>query len=301
MQDIINPEINSRTTTQVLRYIPDEINSAGIPQPMIIVGSAGAGKSTILRELESLMTSANEQKVMFFDGKHFFNSDDIIIAIEKACKEINSKRPIVLIDDLDYFFNRASYDDQYVLRNYLNRENAPLLIGTASAIDTSLTDYRAPFFEGFRIIYIPAVIPTYEYILKRDISDDKFMLRLYDLLKYLPPVVRSIKIASEIIALSENEQNDIKELINKISPLYRSKLESLPLYSQKILNSLAQSAVPETLSNLKNLTDMQSGTLSTYLRQLVSAGYIQKTDPSKRGAPYEICDPLFKLWLSGNY
>ena len=93
MQDIINPEINSRTTTQVLRYIPDEINSAGIPQPMIIVGSAGAGKSTILRELESLMTSANEQKVMFFDGKHFFNSDDIIIAIEKACKEINSKRP----------------------------------------------------------------------------------------------------------------------------------------------------------------------------------------------------------------
>ncbi len=38
----------------------------------------------------------------------------------------------------------------------------------------------------------------------------------------------------------------------------------------------------------------------SHLRQLVISGEIRKTDPSKRGAPYEICDPLFKLWLAGN-
>ncbi len=296
MIDSLTPEINARTISQALRFISDEIKGSGTPQPMIIVGNPGSGKSTILHQLASQITdSMPDVTVTLFDGKRFFNSDDIILAIDRDSTD-NTKRHIVFIDDLDFFFNRASYEDQYILRNFLNRGRAPLLVGTISSVGASLTDYRAPFFEGVRLSYIPAV----ELDLKKYLADDKSISRIKNLLGYLPPVIRSILTAAEIVAMSDDSKNDLSTLIARMAPHYRSKYEALPQYSQKILYTLAQSSLPENLSRLKELTDLQSGTLSTYLRHLVDAGEIRKTDSTKRGAPYEICDPLFKLWLSEN-
>jgi len=67
----------------------------------------------------------------------------------------------------------------------------------------------------------------------------------------------------------------------------------IPAETQKRLLALME-YLPPVVRSYK----VASGTLSTYLRQMVKSGEIRKTVPEKRGMPYEIRDKLFKLWLS---
>ncbi|MDE7406943.1 MAG: hypothetical protein K2M76_00865, partial [Muribaculaceae bacterium] len=264
-----------------------------IPQSMFIIGGSGSGKSTLLRDLYiDLKNGGWTDLLHIFDGKQFFCSQDIIDAIE-ASLPYDDKRRIVIIDDIDFYFKRSSFDDQYRLRSYLSHESAPLLIATLSGVTDALANYKAPFFEGVRIIYIPPFNPILHPTTKSK--------RLRKLLEYLPPVIRSFKIASDIIAKSNNPENDLNELLNLNSPLYRNKLNRQPVYSQRILYAIANTKKPATLSELRKSTGLPSGTLSTYLRQLSLSGDITKTESKKIGSPYEICDPLFKLWLSDNF
>lgn len=292
MTETINRN-NSKTLSQINRHIEAEEALGHIPQPMFIIGSGGAGKTTLLAKLiQELESNRWEERVHFFDGKQFFNSEDIIQAIERSYeRSTEEKRRIVIIDDIDFFFNRSSFDDQYALRSYLNREDAPLLIATASEVTSNLADYQAPFFEGVRVIYVPAV----------EIADAENSERMARLLKYLPPVVRSIKTASEIIALSPDPKNDLGELVRRGEALYRMRLENMPVNSQKILYALAKSSGIGSLTDLREQTGLPAGTLSTYIKMLTKSGDIRKTDATKRGAPYEINDKLFGLWLSGKY
>lgn len=297
-------EIEKNIIQRILRHVAEDLNPDRIPQPMLIAGSEGSGKSSLLQSLaNSLANNDTTATLPIFDGKQFFSSRDIIGAIEEHGTEnkidIDNKtekiRRIVMIDDLDYYFKRSDFDDQYLLRSYLNKETAPLLIATISGIDASLADYKAPFFEGVRLVYVPAL--SISTIDKMDISSDK-KRRIATLMEYLPPVVRSLKTASNIVEISEDQDNDLKELVSSMAPQYRAKLENLPVYSQKILYSLANSDSPQKLSDLRVLTGLDAGILSTYLRQLLKSEDIRKTSPEKRGTPYQLSDRLFKLWLA---
>ena len=294
-QEIAEPIIQ-----KIIRYVNDDISISHIPQPLFIVGSSGAGKTTLIAMLSTtLKSNGHFGNIMIFDGRQFFGSTDIIEAIKNNTDALKPerlpKRNIVIIDDLDFYFTRTSFDDQYRLRNYLNTESSPLLIATISRVGEWLTDYNAPFFEGVRLVYIPPVDNSFlaHAGLPSETHD-----RLTSLLEYLPPVVRSYKVASDIVAVSESADLDLNELLSRFAPMYRVKMDEMPLYSQKILYTLANAEKPINLSELRNLTALPAGTLSTYLRQLVNSGIIRKVNPDKRGTPYEIRDNLFRKWLS---
>lgn len=68
-------------------------------------------------------------------------------------KKIN-KRPVLLIDNMSFIFDRLNKSEQHTLRAWLMQNNAPILIG-ASAVDIEETfDYGAPFYDAFQISYL---------------------------------------------------------------------------------------------------------------------------------------------------
>ena len=112
--------VNAQTVQQILRYIWDENTPGRIQQPMFIMGNDGSGKTTLLRNLVSDLGGMDQSyRIQIFDGKQFFCSRDIIRAIEgEGCDENlisnnsnSGSRRIVIIDDLDFFFRRSSFDD----------------------------------------------------------------------------------------------------------------------------------------------------------------------------------------------
>ena len=296
--------IEEKMVRKILRFVNDEVDIDHIPQPMIIVGAQGSGKTTLVKSLATVLKKNDWYgDIDFFSGKRFFCSNDIISAIEKSSPDENlnperneiPRRHIVIIDDIDFFFDRSTFDDQFILRSFLYQDSAPLIIATASVINEALTDYKAPFFEGIRILLIP---PFKLSMLNPSDIVPEILDRLSNIMTYLPPVIGSFKTAMDIVRISDSPKNDMKELLSQVSARYRAKFENMSDRAQRIIYSMATVSNPVKLSELRSLTGLQSGILSTYLRQMTNSGDIRKINPGQKGTPYEIKDKLFKLWLS---
>ncbi len=72
-------------------------------------------------------------------------------------------------------------DEQYRLRAFLFKKNAPMLIATSTGLYEGFADYRMPFYDAFRVFHIPElehedladILPKKEY---EAVRKDEFFL-----------------------------------------------------------------------------------------------------------------------------
>lgn len=293
MADKTNPILN--INDKVFNIILSDIKKgtmAEIPQPIVIVGADGSGKSTLLRQLYDVTVQLGHSAV-WIDGRSIFSEKDIISRIGLESK------PVVFIDDIDFFFTRCSYEEQYELRSLLYNEGAPMLIGTVEKILPAFSEYKAPFFEGLKFIYIPPVsLDETNGVL---FSNPEEKERAQKLLQLLPKTIRSLEIIRDIVRNNDDIESDITRLISEFSTQYKHIYQSLPTYSQQILSAIGNTPAPGLLlSDIREATGLPTSVLSIYLRNLCSAGILTVDKSMKKGYKYAIKDPLFGEWLSFN-
>lgn len=263
----------------------DEIKGnagSAIPQPVLIIGQEGSGKTTLLLRI---MSSYPNSHSVWIDGRSIFSAKDIT---DKA-----TDATILVIDDLDYFLARCSYDEQFRLRRFLYNEGAPMLIASVSKLVPALTEYKAPFFEGLKKIHLP---PINEDDLS-SMFDDKSICRVLSMFSLVSPAIASVEIISRIIELSLSPENDINLLLSHYSDKYRLIYGSMPPTSQHILNTLGNSGEGMALPEIRESSGLASGVMSPYLKSLIKEGLISSDKTKSRSTKYAIRDPLFKIWL----
>lgn len=267
-----------------------EINSnseSSVPQPVIIIGQNGAGKTTLLKRIYDSDICRKKSKI-WIDGRSIFCSDDIISKVEYP------KTSILFIDDMDFFFTRSSYEEQFRLRNFLYNEGAPMMISSVSKILPALTEYEAPFFEGLKNIYLNPISSDDLTGLfnKQDIR------RAETLMNLLPPTIRSLRTVYTIIRINKSPDEDLSFLLSIFSEKYQNLYSKLPPYSQHILNALGTVNDGMTIPEIRNNTGLQTNILTAYLSSLKKNGIVNIDKSIKKNARYSIKDPLLKCWIN---
>lgn len=107
---------NTSVIDAVCKEIDGNIGTA-IPQPVLIIGQDGSGKTSLLKKL---LIKYPDLQFVWIDGRFVFNSADII--------KQSSGYSVILVDNLDYYLNRCTYEEQFRLRRFLYNEGAPMLI-----------------------------------------------------------------------------------------------------------------------------------------------------------------------------
>ena len=274
----------------VINNVNNEIKistGSSIPQPVVIIGERGAGKTTVLRRIFTSELCQNKPKV-WIDGRMVFSSDDIIQTVAQA------KASIVFIDDFDFYLTRCSYDEQFRLRRFLNSEGAPMFIGTVSKVLPALTDYEAPFFEGMKHVYINPVSDK----IVRHLFDVQTEKRADELMKLLPPTINSLKTVYDIVKTNGDPEKDTLILLSIFSDKYRNLYQNLPVYSQNILNFLGIAISPVSMPELRDKTGLPTNVLTAYLKTLITLEIVKADRSVKRQTKYSMRDPLFRLWLA---
>lgn len=272
---------NSAPFNAISGEIEGNIGSS-IPQPVLIIGQEGSGKTTLFRRLVTKYPSLH---FVWIDGRFIFKSSDIIEQV--------SEDSILLIDNLDYFFNRCTYEEQFRLRRFLYNEGAPMMIASVSKLIPALTEYKAPFFEGMKKIHLPPI--TVEDLNK--IFGDDSIERARAMFNFVPPTINSVKIIYNIIEAGANPKDDLVFLLSYYSHIYRDIYKNLPTNSQHILNILSNSEIDMTVPDIRQASGLSSGILTPYLKSLKEKGLIIKDCSVKRCTKYYIRDSLFKIWL----
>lgn len=284
--------VNDKIFNNILSDI-DRGTQSEIPQPIVIIGVDGSGKSTLLRQLYTATVQSGHASV-WIDGRSIFSVKDIL-----SHTGIGSNS-VIFIDDIDFFFTRCSYTEQYELRSLLYNEGAPMLIGTVEKLLPAFSEYKAPFFEGLKLVYIPPV--TLDDTTGISFSNPEEKERAQILFRLLPKTIRSVNIVRNIIRNNDNAKLDIAVLLSEFSYQYKHIYQSLPIYSQQILSAIGNAPSPgQLLSDFRETTGLPTSVLSIYLRNLCTAGILTVDNSIKKKYRYAVKDPLFGEWLSNSH
>ena len=305
--------INEEAYTALNSYLLKE-NVAKTAQPNLIVGESGCGKTFLMKRLYSNIKEnmGNTLYPIVIEGKSLFSTDDIwnqctlYLNIE-GCndrfdailkwQETNSKRVVLFVDNIQYYFERTDNTEQYGLRGKLNRSGVPILIASVEKVLPAFTDYDAAFFDGFKITYLkPLTITAIDEITSGGYDTN----RLENIMAYMPKTIRSMFIAMGILDKSEDSTNDLAFLSDYFFSYYQEKFDVTSIQTQRILSALSQSESGLTLSEIREITGQENGKISPYLKLMADQKLINNEAKSLRGGIYAIIDPLFKLWLRQN-
>lgn len=280
-------------------------------QPHLIVGGSGSGKTFLLRKLSVMIEErlGASLRPVSIEGKMLFSTDDIwrycasclqIHGGSAAFEDIlswqkeHSCRVVLLVDNMQYYFNRTEGSEHFSLRGKLNRPGAPVIMATSDKVLPAFTDYNAAFFDGFKISYIrPLEMSDVQAV----VAQGTDMGRLEKLLSCLPRTPRSLLVVMGILSVSNDSRTDVALLRDWISPYCQARYDECVGQVQKILSALAQMEDGGTLQDIREMTGDDNGRLSPYLKLMADKGLVDKEAKVVRGGRYTIADPLLKLWL----
>lgn len=274
----------------IFNIVMSEIKNNGsslIPQPIMIIGQEGAGKTTILQRIYN---KCRDRHKIWIDGRSVFSTKDII-----GSKYV-TEDSLLFIDNIDYYFSRCSYDEQYKLRRILYNEGAPMMIATISKVLPAISEYEAPFFEGLKIVNIKPIS-------KNQISGifkNEYFYRACALFDLLPPTIKSIYTIFMVLASTESSNEDQKTLLSIFSHRYETLYKVQPSNSQHILNALSLSTAGMKIPEIRNSIGLKTSILTAYLKSLKKNGILSIDSSVKKSSIYSIKDPLFRLWLQNS-
>ena len=305
--------INEEAYTSLSNYLSKE-DITKTAQPNLIVGESGCGKTFLMKRLYACVKE-NMGDILYpvvIEGKSLFSNDDIwsqcalYLNIEGGndCfeailkwQETNSKRVVLFVDNIQYYFERTDNTEQYGLRGKLNRGGAPIIIASSEMVLPAFTQYDAAFFDGFKINYLkPLPVSAVEEITKSEYDIN----RLEKIMAYMPKTIRSMFIAIGILEKSNDSAKDLAFLSDYFFSHYQAKYETTNIQTQRILSALSQTDSGLTLPEIREITGQDNGKISPYLKLMAAQKLIDKEAKTPRGGIYYIIDPLFKLWLRHN-
>lgn len=283
---------------QLKKLIFDIIDSNhpnSIPQHLLVSGNEGVGKTFIVKGIASELLSRGFKVTKFlYPHCNVVTADDIINKVD-----VSNNKYYIIIDDFDKMLQSLSNEEQYRLRAFLFKKNAPMLIATSTGLYEGFSDYRMPFYDAFRVIHIPEleyedladILPKKEYAaLKNDEIFLSVLSKLGGNLNY---------ICSLATALQGSNSMDvaIQSVITQNDRYFRLLFSGLSGMLQRTLYGLAQAGETASSAEVQQLSSLTAANTASGLFRLEKQGIISRVGDKKRNVIYKINDYLLHKWL----
>lgn len=275
--------------------IIDSNRPNSIPQHLLVSGNEGAGKTCLVESLASELLSRGYQVIKFlYPHCNVVTADDIINKVD-----VSNNNNYIIIDDFDKMLQSLPNDEQYRLRAFLFKKNAPMLIATSTGLYDGFADYRMPFYDAFRVFHIPElehedladILPKKVY---EAVKKDEFFLDV------MPKLRGNLNyICTLAIALQSCNSVDvaIQSVIAQNDRYFRLLFSGLSGMLQRTLYGLAQAGETASSAEVQRLSGLTAANTASGLFRLEKQGIISRVGDKRRNVTYKINDYLLHKWL----
>lgn len=229
--------------------------------------------------------------------------------LTSQCQALNL-RPVLLLDNFPLLLRKLEAH-QWDLRSILQAPGAPIFVAAGLSLPESLGNYDSAFFDMFkaRVLYnltLEECREIYHTMAKREgreeiismIAKNEGRLKTLHILTGGNP--RTVGLLYELFArgLGSDAWEDLRSLLDAMTPLYQSRLEQLSDKGQQIFAALALSWEPVLQQVIESQTQLPQGTISSTLLRLEEAGVVEKVDIfGQKKIGWQVAERFFNIWF----
>ena len=261
---------------------------------------------------EYLEENSNEFAGLYENIVKHYQSDsyerlalDIIIKALQA----KNKKIILLIDNIGDILEKFDEKEEQRLREVLLTTPEIRLIGATSIFLERFFDYKRPFFDFFKYLYLEGLTKdeTLDLMLKlgeafhaeniKQIVENE-AYRIEVLRRLSGGVTRTMVLLFEIFVENNTGSafKDLQFLIDRVTPLYKDRMDDLPKQQQKIVAALANFWEAATTKELAEAVRMESKVVSAQLSQLIKDKVVVKVETPTKNHLYRLEERFFNIW-----
>lgn len=219
------------------------------------------------------------------------------------------KKLLLLLDNIDRIFDNIG-EEAHLLRELLMNHKDLRIIGGSTRMSEHYWKYDMPFYEFFRIIRLES--------LKREEVGELLTywsgcLNLPEVTHFLeknPGKIETIRLLTDgmprtllnfiEILIDRSDQNGfeyLRSILDRATPVYQERLNSLPPAQRKIVSELSNFWDAVKVNQLTDVCKMSGKLVSAQLSQLVKNEMVEKIAGLKRDNLYRLAERFFNLWL----
>ena len=218
-------------------------------------------------------------------------------------------RLLLLIDNFGEMIYKFSRKDLQRLREVLVTTPTIKIIGGSSVVLESFYKYDQPFFDFFKVAHLAP-------LKQKDV--DTLLLRLGEKRKepHIAEIVNKQKgrvsalriltggVPRTIVMLFDifldakqgESMTDLVNLLDKITPLYKYRMDKLPPQQQEIVECLALHWDGMSVGELVKKTRMKSAAISSQLKYLGKSDMVVAQKTTGKNKYYQIEERFFNIW-----
>jgi TPR repeat protein len=234
---------------------------------------------------------------------------------EKDCFKIlgdalqkHDKHLLLLIDNLGEMLNKFGIGDQQRLREILQTCSRIRIIGASSATLEQHYDHGKPFFQFFRIQTLDGLEAEETQDLLLSLGNKSQKQRIKKLLQENPGKVEALRrltsgVPRTLILLFEifsdkdgSALQDLEQLLDRVTPLYKHRLDDLPPQQQQITQEIALGWDAMSVKEIAQKTRLPSKLVSAQLQQLERSRIVRKISTSTKNHLYQLKERFFNIW-----
>ncbi len=236
------------------------------------------------------------------------DSDGALQALLRNASKLQ-RRLLLLVDNIDLILDRIKTQD-WALREVLQGHPEILLIGASSRALEASYDYRAAFYDFFKIdelrglnleemretILTLARLRGADDVIER-IASDPGRLPVLHTLTGGNPRTAVLLYGVLLKGVDGDVRSDLEALLDEVTPLYKARFDELPTQAQQLLDKLALNWDPITARGLANLLGWQVNLVSAQLDRLSASGVVEKVKFGKgKRIAFQVGERFFNIW-----
>ncbi len=260
--------------------------------------------------------------VLLPDGGHYYDATEKFMGsndYEQKCFNLvteilhsHKKKIVILFDNFgELFLDNLNEKDSHRFREILMTSADIRIIAASAVVLESGNNYKAPFFDFFKIINLEGLNKneTVELIKKlqekssKKIDIEANKAKIDTLAILTGGVIRTIMMLYEIL-LNDNDGSALKDLesiLDKVTPLYKHRMEDLKPQQRRIMDVIAKNwdaiSVKEISKNVReNGKAVPSKVISAQLQELAKNNLIEKRETSTKNNFYIVKERFFNIW-----
>ena len=225
-----------------------------------------------------------------------------------------SRRPILLIDNLDSMLAGLVEHHQWALRRTLQLNDGPVLIAAASRYPESTSNVQAAFYDFFSIHNLAQL--TDEEVLQclrilaehrgakgkkviDLINSDAGRISALNTLAGGNP--RTLNVLYSVLEadMSKDILSQLSSMLDTFTGWYQARTEEIPIQARAVFDALALNWNPIKAADLSAITGLETAVVSSQLSRLEKSGHAESVALSSKAKGrngYQVSERFYNIW-----